>query len=105
MSSLNSACTISQYLVNHTNIARNCCENHCASVSVGVVVSIPALFARGVGFDPRLCHHASAWDVLIVTSVGSGLQTKEVKMGTGSVQINPQPAARIGLHWPGDCIT
>ena len=57
--------------------------------------------ARGVGFEPRPCQHASVWDMLNTT----GHQTKYVKMGTGSVQINPQPAARTELHWPGDCIT
>ena len=46
------------------------------SVSVGVVVSILAWGARGVGFEPRPCHHASVWDRLTTASAGSGLQTK-----------------------------
>ena len=53
------------------------------SVSVGVVVL--ALCASGVGFKPWPYHHASVWDVLTTTSVRSSLQTKEVKMVTGSI--------------------
>ena len=53
------------------------------NVSVGVVVSILALCARGLGFNRQPCRHASVWDVLNITSAGSRLQTKEVKMGTG----------------------
>ena len=53
-------------------------------VLVGVVVSILTLCARGEGFEPRPCHHASVWDMQTTTSAGSGLENKEVKMGTGS---------------------
>ena len=49
------------------------------------MVSILALCGRGVGFEPRPCHHTSVWDLPTTASVGSGLQTKEVNMGTGSV--------------------
>ena len=51
------------------------------SASVGVVVSILSLCARGVGFDLQPCHHGSMWDMLITTSAGSGFQTEEEKNG------------------------
>ena len=55
-----------------------------------------ALYARGLRYDPGPCHHACVWDMLITTPAGSDRQTKDVKMGTGSVQANPQ---LISTNW------
>ena len=66
-------------------------------ISVGVMASILDLYVRYIGFDHWLCYHAN---MIITKSAWSGLQIKEGKMGTGSVQTNLQ---RTGLHWPGDC--